>query len=128
MISAVQRSEVPSCAPAMEYVAMPEGSSSAAPVVTPGPRSEKNLFRGLVLARRGISLTHGCREHFFGSAVGIALNHLQWYLRSGAKSGLSCRKSHPMQETQSLAQLLLAGPAYRAERLSQTSRLSPPGK
>src|ERR1019366_8061922 len=35
--SAVQRSFVPSCAPATEYVAMPDGSSSAAPVITPGP-------------------------------------------------------------------------------------------
>src|SRR3984893_16833714 len=35
--SAVQRSLVPSCAPATEYVAMPDGSSSAAPVLTPGP-------------------------------------------------------------------------------------------
>ena len=35
--SAVQRSLVPSCAPAMEYVAIPDGSSSAAPVMIPGP-------------------------------------------------------------------------------------------
>src|ERR1700690_46747 len=35
--NAVQRSVVPSCAPATEYVAMPEGSSSAAPVMIPGP-------------------------------------------------------------------------------------------
>src|ERR1700731_844894 len=35
--SAVHRSLVPSCAPATEYVAMPDGSSSAAPVITPGP-------------------------------------------------------------------------------------------
>ena len=35
--SAVQRSLVPSCAPATEYVAMPDGSSSAAPVMIPGP-------------------------------------------------------------------------------------------
>jgi hypothetical protein len=34
---AVQRSFVPSWAPATEYVAMPDGSSSAAPVITPGP-------------------------------------------------------------------------------------------
>src|ERR1039457_2958512 len=36
-LSAVQSSLVPSCAPATEYVAMPDGSSSAAPVITPGP-------------------------------------------------------------------------------------------
>jgi len=35
--NAVQSSLVPSCAPATEYVAMPDGSSSAAPVITPGP-------------------------------------------------------------------------------------------
>src|ERR1017187_1862988 len=38
---AVQRRLVPSCAPAMEYVAIPEGSSSAAPVMSPGPSTEK---------------------------------------------------------------------------------------
>ena len=27
----------PNCAPACEYVAMPDGSSSAAPVISPGP-------------------------------------------------------------------------------------------
>jgi hypothetical protein len=37
VMSAVQSSLVPSCAPAMEYVAMPDGSSSAAPVMIPGP-------------------------------------------------------------------------------------------
>ena len=44
MISAVQSMAVPICAPAMEYVAMPEGSSSAAPVINPGPSSEKNFL------------------------------------------------------------------------------------
>ena len=41
VISAVQSSDVPSAAPALEYVAMPAGSSSAAPAITPGPSSEK---------------------------------------------------------------------------------------
>jgi len=31
----------PNAAPATEYVEMPEGSSSAAPVMSPGPSSEK---------------------------------------------------------------------------------------
>src|ERR1700682_2802716 len=44
VISAVHRSEVPSCAPAMEYVAIPDGSSSAAPVMTPGPSFAKKRF------------------------------------------------------------------------------------
>ena len=35
--NAVQSSAVPYCAPAIEYVAMPEGSSSAAPATIPGP-------------------------------------------------------------------------------------------
>ena len=39
--NAVQRRLVPSCAPAMEYVAIPEGSSSAAPVMRPGPSAER---------------------------------------------------------------------------------------
>ena len=32
---------MPYCAPAIEYVAMPDGSSSAAPVTSPGPSAEK---------------------------------------------------------------------------------------
>ena len=32
----------PNCAPACEYVAMPLGSSSAAPVMRPGPRRSRN--------------------------------------------------------------------------------------
>src|SRR5205823_6289634 len=39
---AVQRSVVPCWAPAIEYVAIPDGSSSAAPVITPGPSADKN--------------------------------------------------------------------------------------
>jgi hypothetical protein len=42
--TAVHKSEVPNWAPAMEYVAIPEGSSSAAPVITPGPRDLKNFM------------------------------------------------------------------------------------
>jgi hypothetical protein len=42
VINAVHSNAVPCCAPAMEYVAMPDGSSSAAPVVNPGPKTEKN--------------------------------------------------------------------------------------
>jgi hypothetical protein len=38
--------ENPVLAPATEYVEMPEGSSSAAPVIKPGPRTEKNFRRG----------------------------------------------------------------------------------
>ena len=39
--SAVQRVAYPSGAPAIEYVPIPEGSSSAAPVIKPGP----NVFK-----------------------------------------------------------------------------------
>jgi hypothetical protein len=39
--SAVHRGRYPNNAPATEYVEMPDGSSSAAPVTRPGPRSEK---------------------------------------------------------------------------------------
>ena len=38
----VTTSDVPSCAPAMVYVVTPDGSSSAAPVIRPGPKTEKN--------------------------------------------------------------------------------------
>src|SRR5438477_12274004 len=40
---AVQSGAYPKRAPAIEYVEMPEGSSSAAPVIRPGPRLPKNL-------------------------------------------------------------------------------------
>src|SRR4029077_14304827 len=42
--SAVQRGRYPNVAPATEYVEMPEGSSSAAPVIRPGPRFEKKRW------------------------------------------------------------------------------------
>src|SRR5437016_10321170 len=44
--SAVQRIENPSDAPATAYVPMPEGSSSDAPVIRPGPRIFRNRLRG----------------------------------------------------------------------------------
>jgi hypothetical protein len=37
VMSALHRIVVPIFAPAIEYVAIPEGSSSAAPVMRPGP-------------------------------------------------------------------------------------------
>src|SRR5579862_977155 len=40
---AVHRGAYPNAAPVTEYVEMPDGSSSAAPVINPGPRFEKNL-------------------------------------------------------------------------------------
>ena len=43
---AVQSNAVPCCAPAMEYVAMPDGSSSAAPVIRPGPSLRRNRVTG----------------------------------------------------------------------------------
>src|SRR5580700_4184527 len=42
-ISVSQSIEYPVVAPATEYVEIPDGSSSAAPVMRPGPRIEKNL-------------------------------------------------------------------------------------
>lgn len=42
VMNAVQSRLVPSSAPAEEYVAIPEGSSSAAPVTTPGPIPARN--------------------------------------------------------------------------------------
>src|SRR5258708_7906027 len=51
--SAVHSSDVPASAPAIEYVAMPEGSSSAAAVITPGPKILKNpLMREDCFARK----------------------------------------------------------------------------
>ena len=34
----------PNLAPAWEYVAIPDGSSSLAPVISPGPSDEKNFL------------------------------------------------------------------------------------
>src|SRR3954453_3421551 len=42
--SAVHSGLYPNEDPVTEYVAMPEGASSAAPVITPGPSPAKNLF------------------------------------------------------------------------------------
>jgi hypothetical protein len=47
VIIAIQRVAKPKPAPAWEYVAIPEGSSSLAPVITPGP-SMRQVF--LILA------------------------------------------------------------------------------
>jgi len=46
----VDSSDVPSCAPTMEYVATPDGSSSAAPVMTPGPRTDKKRRSGFLFS------------------------------------------------------------------------------
>src|SRR3954466_1769659 len=46
-----QRSPKPYCAPACEYVAMPLGSSSAAPVMRPGP---SRLVRPWSSSRMGV--------------------------------------------------------------------------
>jgi len=70
VISAVHSSEVPSCAPVMEYVAMPDGSSSAAPVINPGPRAPKKRLIGFGFFGRFIRdvsgknkvLYIGCKE------------------------------------------------------------------
>jgi hypothetical protein len=43
VISAVQRVDIPYAAPACEYVAIPDGSSSLAPVIRPGPRIFQNF-------------------------------------------------------------------------------------
>jgi hypothetical protein len=40
--TAIHSSEVPNCAPASEYVVIPDGSSSAAPVISPGPSVRQN--------------------------------------------------------------------------------------
>lgn len=60
--NAVHSSEVPSWAPAIEYVAMPEGSSSAAPVMTPGPRMERKRRIGPCGARSFFLLKTTPRE------------------------------------------------------------------
>jgi hypothetical protein len=45
VINAVHKVANPNFAPACEYVAIPEGSSSLAPVISPGPRIFKNRFK-----------------------------------------------------------------------------------
>src|SRR5947207_13657499 len=47
--AAVQSKDVPTDAPATAYVAIPLGSSSEAPVTSPGPRTRSYLTRGLWL-------------------------------------------------------------------------------
>jgi hypothetical protein len=48
--NAVHNMPVPSLAPAIEYVAIPEGSSSAAPVIRPGPSAAKKRLAGFFFA------------------------------------------------------------------------------
>src|ERR1700682_902961 len=67
---AVHRSLVPNCAPATEYVAIPDGSSSAAPVITPGPSARQNLRR----ARNGYvprETIECCRERLGSWSGGL---------------------------------------------------------
>src|SRR6266852_9191162 len=45
--SAIHSVPYPYAAPATEYVEIPEGSSSAAPVISPGPKTAKDLLRRL---------------------------------------------------------------------------------
>src|ERR1051325_362817 len=55
---AVQRARYPNCAPAIEYVPMPDGSSSEAPVTSPGPSIEMNRrsLPGLALESRRVTM------------------------------------------------------------------------
>jgi len=46
---AVHSSPYPNAAPAIEYVEIPDGSSSAQPVINPGPKSERKALSGLCL-------------------------------------------------------------------------------
>jgi hypothetical protein len=70
--SAVQRSLVPSCAPATDYVAIPEGSSSAAPVITPGPRdfNSNRIHRAVA----DVGTKHLVRKRHYKSERESALN------------------------------------------------------
>src|SRR5438445_9784418 len=65
--SAVQSWAYPKAAPVTEYVEMPEGSSSAAPVIKPGPRSAKNPRRR---AGRKVATERRPRAPFFSRTLG----------------------------------------------------------
>src|SRR5881409_1958848 len=65
--SAVQSWAYPKAAPVTEYVEMPEGSSSAAPVIKPGPRSAKNPRRR---AGRKVATERRPRSPFFSRTLG----------------------------------------------------------
>src|SRR5207253_2395090 len=56
VMSEVHKRLVPNCAPAIEYVAMPDGSSSAAPVISPGPRLPQNFCRKFGSRRSAIDM------------------------------------------------------------------------
>src|SRR5690349_15951527 len=57
----------PNCAPACEYVAMPLGSSSAAPVIKPGP----SVLRNFGLSRRSVSDVFD-----FGVSLGLSVDKI----------------------------------------------------
>ena len=69
---AVQRNLVPNCAPVMEYVAIPEGSSSAAPVMTPGPSA--------AAIRRSVETLRGAFE---GADISLRVVSALGYANSG---------------------------------------------
>jgi hypothetical protein len=48
-IKATQSIEYPVAAPATEYVDIPEGSSSAAPVINPGPKMDRKRSKRLFM-------------------------------------------------------------------------------
>ncbi len=57
--SMTQHIEKPNCAPAWEYVAMPEGSSSDAPVIRPGPSAAQSPFPGGLRGARWTAIRAG---------------------------------------------------------------------
>src|ERR1039458_9692053 len=70
---AVHRKEYPKTAPATEYVEIPEGSSSAAPVISPGPRLAKN---------------RGTSPRCFGCAIGGSWRLLDRHFLLGVEAGI----------------------------------------
>lgn len=62
VMKAVHSCAVPSCAPAIEYVAIPDGSSSAAPAINPGPNKEKNGGRNFSCEAIVYSASRTCRR------------------------------------------------------------------
>src|ERR1017187_5696366 len=70
---AVHRKEYPKTAPATEYVEIPEGSSSAAPVISPGPRLAKN---------------RGTLPRCFGCAIRGPARLLDRYFFLGVEAGI----------------------------------------
>jgi hypothetical protein len=77
-MSAVQSRPYPKLAPVIEYVEIPDGSSSAQPVISPGPKSAKNISRRFCFG--GVVTSLVSISGFALSSLTIEAEHLDIFM------------------------------------------------